>query len=164
MSDDKKMSRKIKELKRREKIRLLKYLGFEKITKGYLTRLKQKDFKRYIGLMFSLKYLKRRGLKPEYYYSINGVSYIMTIEYMEQCTLDEIKKTLLSVFASEESFVNKLVECDFTEMNFSPFTGEKLHETCPNCWVKNQPYNCGFEVCPGKKLMIEEMKEEKGWG
>lgn len=41
--------------------------------------------------------------------------------------------------------------------NFSPLTGKKLHETCPRCWVKdNQPYKCGYEKCPGHKLIALE--------
>lgn len=41
--------------------------------------------------------------------------------------------------------------------NFSSETGEKLHETCPSCWVKgNQPYNCGYDKCPGYKLFVIE--------
>ncbi len=44
------------------------------------------------------------------------------------------------------------------EWNFSPFTGEKLNNTCPNCWVKKRPYNCGHEMCPGNKLLTEEVK------
>ena len=39
--------------------------------------------------------------------------------------------------------------------NFSPQTGIKLHETCPKCWVKNKPYNCGFDKCPGYKLLVQ---------
>ncbi|WP_234121146.1 hypothetical protein [Clostridium hydrogenum] len=43
------------------------------------------------------------------------------------------------------------------EENFSPYTGEKLHETCPNCWVKdNKPYNCGYNKCPGYTLFSLE--------
>lgn len=45
-------------------------------------------------------------------------------------------------------------------MNFNPYTGEKLSDTCPKCWVKNnKPYNCGFEKCIGKKLIIDEIKQ-----
>ncbi len=45
---------------------------------------------------------------------------------------------------------------DQGEWNFSPLTGEKLNDICPNCWVKNQPYNCAYDICPGKKLLIRE--------
>ncbi|UYZ36764.1 hypothetical protein OD350_03580 [Clostridium beijerinckii] len=49
-----------------------------------------------------------------------------------------------------------------SQINFSPQTGEKLHEICPNCWVKNKPYKCGFDKCPGYKLLvIEATTEEK---
>lgn len=42
-------------------------------------------------------------------------------------------------------------QCD---MNFNPNTGEKLHDICPKCWVKgNKPFNCGFNTCPGYKLV-----------
>ena len=43
---------------------------------------------------------------------------------------------------------------DQGEWNFSPITGEKLKATCPNCWIKKQPYNCGYKKCPGYKLML----------
>lgn len=40
-------------------------------------------------------------------------------------------------------------------INFSPETGKKLNEICQKCWVKgNKPYNCGFNICPGYKLLI----------
>lgn len=42
------------------------------------------------------------------------------------------------------------------QTNFNPLTGEKLHETCPNCWVKHKPYNCGYDKCPGRKLIVYE--------
>ena len=44
------------------------------------------------------------------------------------------------------------------EWNFSPFTGEKLNDVCLNCWVKKQSHNCGNQKCPGRKLLIEEIK------
>lgn len=48
-----------------------------------------------------------------------------------------------------------------SKINFSPSTGKKLHEVCPNCWVKNKPYKCGFDKCPGYKLLLIESTEEK---
>lgn len=48
------------------------------------------------------------------------------------------------------------------EWNFSPFTGKKLNDVCPNCWVKKRPYNCGQEKCPGYKLLAEEVKVLEG--
>lgn len=43
------------------------------------------------------------------------------------------------------------------EENFSSYTGEKLHDVCPNCWVKdNKSYNCGYDKCPGYKLFTLE--------
>lgn len=47
------------------------------------------------------------------------------------------------------------------EINFSPSTGKKLHEICPNCWVKNKPYKCEFDKCPGYKLLSIESTKEK---
>jgi len=46
-------------------------------------------------------------------------------------------------------------------INFSSQTGKKLHETCPKCWVKNKPYKCEFDKCPGYKLLAIETIEEK---
>lgn len=47
------------------------------------------------------------------------------------------------------------------QMNFSPRTGEKINEECPNCWVKHKPYKCGFEKCPGYRLYLMELKNLK---
>lgn len=48
------------------------------------------------------------------------------------------------------------------QANFSQHTGKKLNETCPKCWVKEyKPYNCGFDKCPGYKLLTIEATEEK---
>jgi hypothetical protein len=44
--------------------------------------------------------------------------------------------------------------------NFSSQTGEKLNETCPKCWIKNKPYKCGFDKCPGHKLLVIESASE----
>ncbi|MDR3595148.1 hypothetical protein [Clostridium sp.] len=44
--------------------------------------------------------------------------------------------------------------------NFSPQAGKKLHETCPKCWVKNKPYKCGLDKCPGYKLLVIEATAE----
>ncbi|MBY7009426.1 hypothetical protein FDC58_17015 [Clostridium botulinum] len=41
--------------------------------------------------------------------------------------------------------------------NFSSITGEKNSSICPKCWVKKQPYNCGYDKCPGYKLLINEI-------
>ncbi len=38
--------------------------------------------------------------------------------------------------------------------NFSPLTGEKLHQTC-ECWVKKESYNCGQTKCPGYTLIVK---------
>ncbi|ACQ52301.1 hypothetical protein [Clostridium botulinum] len=45
-------------------------------------------------------------------------------------------------------------------INFCMQCGAKLNKTCKECWMKNrQPYNCGFEKCPGYKLpIIEKLK------
>lgn len=40
--------------------------------------------------------------------------------------------------------------------NFNPKTGKKLYDVCPKCWVKgNIPYRCGFDKCPGYKLITQ---------
>jgi hypothetical protein len=46
-------------------------------------------------------------------------------------------------------------------INFSSQTGAKLNETCPKCWVENKPYKCGFDKCPGHKLLAIEATKEK---
>lgn len=35
--------------------------------------------------------------------------------------------------------------------NFCNHCGGKLVSMC-NCWIKKEPYNCGFEKCPGYRL------------
>ncbi len=40
------------------------------------------------------------------------------------------------------------------EGNFSHVTGEKINDVYSNCWVKKQPYNCGYNKCPGYKLIL----------
>lgn len=48
------------------------------------------------------------------------------------------------------------------ESNFSQYTGKKLNDTCPKCWVKrNKSYNCGYNKCPGYKLLVLEINQEK---
>lgn len=44
--------------------------------------------------------------------------------------------------------------------NFSSQTGERINDTCPNCWMKsNKPYSCGYDNCPGIKLIyLEKLK------
>lgn len=46
--------------------------------------------------------------------------------------------------------------------NFCPRCGKKRQEVCNPCWVKNKPYNCGYDKCPGRKLFEIErcMKRE----
>ncbi|SHK46109.1 hypothetical protein [Tepidibacter formicigenes] len=42
-------------------------------------------------------------------------------------------------------------------INFCTKCGSKLNVICKECWMKNgQPYNCGFDECPGYKLPILE--------
>lgn len=44
------------------------------------------------------------------------------------------------------------------EANFCANCGKKLSEVCPKCWLKKeQPYNCGYEKCPGYRLYVIEM-------
>ncbi|AAK79906.1 hypothetical protein BJV85_002046 [Clostridium acetobutylicum] len=61
----------------------------------------------------------------------------------------EIKQTAPEVKSQEQ-----------LEENFSSDTGEKLHDGCPKCWVKNnKSYNCGYDKCPGYKLFnLEKSK------
>lgn len=37
--------------------------------------------------------------------------------------------------------------------NFCSKCGRKLKETC-DCWVKKEPYNCGYDHCPGYRLLV----------
>lgn len=75
----------------------------------------------------------------------------------ELCTDYEVKKGDIEFF----EYIIKELEGTAPEVpvqeqsldNFSTLTGEKLHETCPKCWVKgNKPFNCGFKTCPGYRL------------
>lgn len=57
--------------------------------------------------------------------------------------IKELEKTALEVPVQEQ-----------LHMNFNPKTGEKMNDICPRCWVKgNKPFNCGFNTCPGYKLL-----------
>lgn len=63
---------------------------------------------------------------------------VQALEY----AIKELERTAQEVSVQEQS-----------DMNFNPNTGEKLHDICPRCWVKeNKPFNCGFNTCPGYKL------------
>ncbi len=43
------------------------------------------------------------------------------------------------------------------ESNFCTSCGAKLNKVCKSCWMKRgQPYDCGFEECPGFRLPILE--------
>lgn len=48
------------------------------------------------------------------------------------------------------------------ESNFNQHTGEKNNSICTNCWIKHRPYDCGYEECPGYKLIIEDVKRTIG--
>lgn len=51
---------------------------------------------------------------------------------------------------------------ELENMNFNPYTGVKLHNTCPKCWVKNdKSYKCGFGKCPGLRLLVIEANSPK---
>ena len=44
-----------------------------------------------------------------------------------------------------------------TGSNFCVYCGKKQGEIC-TCWVKEQPYNCGLEKCPGIRLFVIEKR------
>ena len=46
------------------------------------------------------------------------------------------------------------------EGNFCPKCSGKLREVC-GCWVKEKPYNCGQDKCPGYQLIVDEIRESK---
>lgn len=49
--------------------------------------------------------------------------------------------------------------------NFDSETRKKLNPTCEFCWVKKvKNYNCGHEQCPGRALIIEEIRDQKNEG
>lgn len=39
--------------------------------------------------------------------------------------------------------------------NFCGYCGNKVSEIC-DCWVKEKPYNCGLDKCPGIRLFSIE--------
>ncbi|CAI3643273.1 hypothetical protein [Clostridium neonatale] len=86
------------------------------------------------------------------------------IDDMEDPNNDEFVKDVealdLAIKALEGTALEVPVQ-EQSKINFSPSTGKKLHEVCPNCWVKNKPYKCGFDKCPGYKLLLIESTEEK---
>lgn len=48
-----------------------------------------------------------------------------------------------------------------TSANFCTHCGKKLNAVC-DCWVKEKPYNCGLDKCPGIRLfLIEKRAREK---
>jgi len=47
-----------------------------------------------------------------------------------------------------------------TSANFCTHCGKKLNAVC-NCWVKEKPYNCGLDKCPGIRLFLIEKKRLK---
>lgn len=44
-----------------------------------------------------------------------------------------------------------------TGSNFCSHCGKKQKSVC-NCWVKEKPYNCGLNKCPGTRLFLIEKK------
>lgn len=44
-------------------------------------------------------------------------------------------------------------------VNFCPYCSKKVKEVC-NCWIKKEPYNCGFDKCPGYRLF--KIEKESG--
>ena len=42
-----------------------------------------------------------------------------------------------------------------TNSNFCSHCGKKQNIVC-NCWVKEKPYNCGLDKCPGIRLYLTE--------
>lgn len=76
-----------------------------------------------------------------------------TAEKLKQ--IKNFKLDVKTTFDGEKEAAPEVEVQKQLEENFSPYTGEKLHDTCPNCWVKNnKPYNCGYDKCPGYKLFM----------
>lgn len=49
-----------------------------------------------------------------------------------------------------------------SDANFCKYCGTKITEICLHCWRKNEgPYNCGFNKCPGYRLLLEEISKAK---
>ena len=44
--------------------------------------------------------------------------------------------------------------------NFCSRCATKLRVVC-NCWVMNKAYDCGYEKCPGARLLVEKAKQKK---
>lgn len=42
-----------------------------------------------------------------------------------------------------------------TNANFCSYCGKKQNLVY-NCWVKEKPYNCGLDKCPGIRLFLTE--------
>lgn len=48
------------------------------------------------------------------------------------------------------------------QFNFNPTTGKKISDNCTCCWVmKKENYNCGYDNCPGYKLLIKNITHQK---
>lgn len=47
------------------------------------------------------------------------------------------------------------------DVNFCRHCGKKLKDVC-DCWVKEGPYDCGHEKCPGRSgLALIELRAKK---
>lgn len=92
----------------------------------------------------------------------DGVLRIYNAKYSPVASFTEEDETLIILkdlfeYLIEESTAPEVPVQEQYKDNFSTITGEKLSNTCPNCWVKGyKPYNCGFEKCPGYKLFTLE--------
>lgn len=72
--------------------------------------------------------------------------------------MENIKKSAPEVPVQEQLAYKICKTCgEKISGNFCGKCGVKVCETCNKCWVKNnQAYNCGFEKCPGYKLLALE--------
>ena len=72
--------------------------------------------------------------------------------------MEMMRKTLEGEAIANEGLVQEQSQ----PSNFSKYTGDKINETCPRCWLKGyNPYNCGFIKCPGNRLFILEKSKAK---
>lgn len=91
--------------------------------------------------------------------------------------IEELKKTAPERLFQEQDIINinkmrikhglkpipsgeiGLISTKQLKGNFNPYTGEKYNSICTNCWIKHKPHDCGYEECPGYKLIVEDVKK-----
>lgn len=91
--------------------------------------------------------------------------------------IEELKKTAPEMRVQEQDIINinkirikhglipipsgkvDLISTKQLRGNFNPYTGEKYNSICTNCWIKHKPHDCGYEECPGYRLIVEDVKK-----